>query len=270
MNSRRFIKTNVNKKAVVYTGTLTHVSDQKFKENIVPIDNALAVVNALNPKMYTYKNDEIYKSLHFDNKEHFGFIAQEIEKVIPQIVTDNVHPAQKDKKGNVIVGEIKYKGVDYIEIIPYVVAAINEQQKIINNQKASIDSLKSQIANCCNNVQQTNNSIGTGNLGSSLGASGNTSGENNTSGNTIATLFQNNPNPFSQQTSIQYFIPTNSQSASVVIFDLNGKLIKTISINNFGIGSVIINGNELNPGMFVYSLVVDGRIIDTKRMILTQ
>ncbi len=55
-----------------------------------------------------------------------------------------------------------------------------------------------------------------------------------------------------------------------MVFDLNGKLVKTIPIVNYGSGSAIINGNELNPGMFVYSMMVDNQIIDTKRMILTQ
>ncbi len=80
----------------------------------------------------------------------------------------------------------------------------------------------------------------------------------------------NVPNPFNQQTSIQYFIPTTSQSASLMIFDLQGKPVKTVAITKFGSSAIIINGNELSPGMFIYSLVVDGKIIDTKRMILTE
>jgi len=88
--------------------------------------------------------------------------------------------------------------------------------------------------------------------------------------NASAVLYQNSPNPFSQQTNIGYFIPTSAQSASVLVFDLQGKLIATLPVTNYGTGSIIINGNSLTPGMFVYSLVVNGNIIDTKRMILTQ
>jgi len=85
-----------------------------------------------------------------------------------------------------------------------------------------------------------------------------------------AILYQNTPNPFNQQTVIQYYIPTSSQNANIMVFDLQGKLIKSLAVVTFANGSITINGNELTPGMFVYSLVVDGRIIDTKRMILTE
>lgn len=54
------------------------------------------------------------------------------------------------------------------------------------------------------------------------------------------------------------------------ILNMNGTLLKTLQINQRGTGDEIINGNEYNAGMYLYSLVCDGRIVDTKRMLLTQ
>jgi len=51
---------------------------------------------------------------------------------------------------------------------------------------------------------------------------------------------------------------------------LQGKQIKQINIEERGNGSVIINGYELTPGMYMYTLIVDGKEIDTKKMILTE
>ena len=54
------------------------------------------------------------------------------------------------------------------------------------------------------------------------------------------------------------------------IYDMNGIQLKTIAINQKGNGSITINGSELRPGLFFYSLIADGKEIDTKRMILTE
>ena len=57
-------------------------------------------------------------------------------------------------------------------------------------------------------------------------------------------------------------------SASIMIFDMQGLLKRTILISEPGKREVTINGHELTAGMYLYSLVVDDQEIDTKRMIL--
>ena len=51
---------------------------------------------------------------------------------------------------------------------------------------------------------------------------------------------------------------------------MTGTLLRTITINQGGEGSEIISANEFTAGMYLYSLVCDGRIIDTKQMMLTE
>jgi hypothetical protein len=58
-------------------------------------------------------------------------------------------------------------------------------------------------------------------------------------------------------------------SATLYLYDLQGKQIKSFIINQRGEGSLTIKGSELQPGIYYYSLVADGKIIDTKQMILT-
>ena len=58
--------------------------------------------------------------------------------------------------------------------------------------------------------------------------------------------------------------------ANLFIFTLNGELLETYPVTVFGYGEVSIDGSTLNAGMYLYSLVVDGQIVDTKRMILTK
>jgi len=79
-------------------------------------------------------------------------------------------------------------------------------------------------------------------------------------------LSQNVPNPFYQTTTINYNLPFVIVKANINVFNIHGSLVKTIPIN--GNGSVSIARGELVTGIYIYTLNVDGRVIDTKKMIL--
>jgi flagellar hook assembly protein FlgD len=77
--------------------------------------------------------------------------------------------------------------------------------------------------------------------------------------------------PFGESTEINCNVPAGANTANLMIFDMNGKLVKTISIEEKGNSSVKVNASELNgSGMYIYSLFVDNKKISTKRMILTK
>ncbi len=86
--------------------------------------------------------------------------------------------------------------------------------------------------------------------------------------NDEAILFQNFPNPFFENTRIDYYLSDEIQNAVITICNLNGTQLKSIPLNLKRNGNVIIYGNELNAGMYLYSLIADGKVIDTKRMVL--
>jgi len=83
-----------------------------------------------------------------------------------------------------------------------------------------------------------------------------------------AALYQNSPNPWTETTEIRYELPEGAKDAAIYIFDLSGKLLKTLTATSAG--SVTLKGSELKAGLYFYSLVVDGQKIDTKQMILTK
>lgn len=82
-------------------------------------------------------------------------------------------------------------------------------------------------------------------------------------------LYQNAPNPFSEQTSIRFVLPDNTHNAYIYIFDMTGKLLRQIPIDS-SMSSIDIHGYELTPGMYIYSLIIGGKEIDTKKMILSK
>jgi hypothetical protein len=82
-------------------------------------------------------------------------------------------------------------------------------------------------------------------------------------------LEQNAPNPFHQQTTIGYTIADNCQNSSLHIYNLNGKEIRSYVITQKGKGNITIEAGNLQAGMYLYTLICDGKEIATKKMILT-
>ncbi len=82
-------------------------------------------------------------------------------------------------------------------------------------------------------------------------------------------LFQNSPNPFSTETTIRFKLSSVVKGASIILFDMQGKLIKSYNSLQNSCCKVTINSHELQPGMYLYTLLTDGNEVGTKRLILT-
>ena len=80
-------------------------------------------------------------------------------------------------------------------------------------------------------------------------------------------LNQNAPNPFSEETEISYFISEDVTNAEIRFYNVAGRLIKSVPLDSRGEGSVMITTPYLSSGVYTYSIIADGKIIDTKQMI---
>jgi len=165
-----------------------------------------------------------------DRKDKIGFLAQDVYEIIPEVI------AYEDS--------IDVYAIDYVKIIPILVEAMKEQQ----TQIADLHSLLS---------------------------SGDTKGkrtESDEQGKLTedVQLIQNSPNPFNEQTDIMFTIAQETKEATLYIYDLQGTQVKNYTINQRGNGSITIQGSELKAGMYIYSLIADGKIIGTEKMILTK
>jgi len=86
-----------------------------------------------------------------------------------------------------------------------------------------------------------------------------------------AVLYQNAPNPFTQSTRIQYYLPSTVSKVYLCIYDLQERQLKQIYISERGEeGSQTISASEFTAGIYLYGLIADGKQIDMKRMILTE
>lgn len=134
-----------------------------------------------------------------------------------------------------------YLYVNYTELVPVLIRAIQEL-------KGELDAVKGNDGGTKRTPAATAvNSMGTG----------------------ANVLYQNTPNPFKEQTTIRFTLADDAQSASICIFDMTGKMLKNLPVSS-GDTSVSIGGWELGEGMFLYTLIVNGKEIDTKRMIITK
>ena len=85
-----------------------------------------------------------------------------------------------------------------------------------------------------------------------------------------STLQQNVPNPFTHTTTIGYTLPQKFTSAQIVITDKNGVTIKSVNISGIGKGNINVDASILSSGAYQYSLMIDGKVIATKRMVLAK
>ena len=82
-----------------------------------------------------------------------------------------------------------------------------------------------------------------------------------------ALIYQNAPNPFGDGTTIKYYVPENTSNAQIIFYDEFGGQLKTFAITETGAGQLNVYANDLSNGTYSYTLIVDGAVIDTKKMI---
>ena len=81
-------------------------------------------------------------------------------------------------------------------------------------------------------------------------------------------LKQNIPNPFTGSTIVPYYIPQQTQRASLHFFNETGVEISKRAIQGTGEGQILFTGEQLPAGIYFYSLQVDGQNIATMRMVV--
>lgn len=128
-NNWRFWVNNVGNGT--FTGTVSGVSfvntsDVRFKKNIVPLKNSFSDLMQIKGVRYDWKKDE-FPERNFSDKNQIGFIAQEIEKIFPEMVFT-------DTKG--------YKSVDYARLTPVLVEAIKELIAKNNTLESRLDKIE--------------------------------------------------------------------------------------------------------------------------------
>lgn len=133
--------------------------------------------------------------------------------------------------------------------------ANNSLQQQLTDVKNEINKIETAMSQCCNSFSSNMQSVNINQSKQNIDA---------------ASLEQNVPNPYNGSTTIHYSLPHKFSSAQIIITDNAGKTLKQINLSSSGEGSVNINASSLSSGTYNYSLIVDGKLIDTKKMILSK
>ncbi|MGD1847920.1 MAG: tail fiber domain-containing protein, partial [Salibacteraceae bacterium] len=111
------------------TGTLFQNSNVRYKQNIQPIGNAMDLIAQLQGSTYTM-NQEAFPEMNFKDGTQYGFIAQHVEEVIPEMVQAN--------------GE-GFLSVNYTAMVPLLVEGLKEQQDVVEGQKEVIEAQSQEL-----------------------------------------------------------------------------------------------------------------------------
>lgn len=229
---------------VVTTSASFYPSDQRIKKDITKITNSLDLINKLNPVTYNF-DTKSNTSIALPSEKQYGFISQEVQKIFPEFTKIIVHPAKLDDEGNELSPKKEILGLNYNGFIALLAKGIQEQQAIIEAQQSQINELTEKISNTTGI-----NTIGTVETGFQMS--------------------QNEPNPFTHETVVKYTLPQSISNAFMAVYDLTGKQITTFPINEKGSSSITITSEKLAAGIYIYSIVADGKVVDSKRMIVAE
>ncbi len=211
-------------------------SDQRFKKNISHIGRERSLSNVMKLSPVEYELQQVSVATESDTlsteeavlfnessaefgKTQFGLIAQDVEKIFPELVYED---------GN------GYKSVNYIGLIPMLIQSIQELTAEVEDLKANQGSKK---------------------VKAYVGAKG-------------PSIDQNYPNPVTESTSIKYYLPESVSVARLHIYDKTGTQIDSYMLTERGDAAINLSGHKLPAGNYVYTLMVDGNVIDSKQMIV--
>ena len=230
---------------------ITTTSDIRLKDNISSLSESPVSTSLfdLKPVRYTFRQYQteyvtdtgtiVVNALNPESvsfkKEHFGLIAQDVKEVFPELVSE-------DADGML--------SVNYIELIPIMIQTLKELKTEVEMLKGNKESDVAKAASVDNAILEI---ADTSNADSS-----------------VPSLSQNTPNPFNTDTRVAYYLPETVSQAAIYIYDMQGAQKSVYSLTERGNAVVTINGGSLNAGMYLYSLIADGKLVDTKRMILTK
>jgi hypothetical protein len=223
------------------------VSDGRFKSDVREDVSGLDFVNGLRPVSYTLDRtalnkfyglpDSVTQRSNTSRKisaRTTGFVAQEVEALVKNTgyIFGGIDAPQTDKD---------HYSIRYDQFVVPLVKAVQELSAKVGEQQHQIDALLEQL--------KTEGQAGPGLREQSV-------------------LYQNNANPFSFNTEIRMVVAQDVVSARIVVYNLEGAQLKALDVKGRGDQRVVLSGNELTAGIYLYALIADGKIIDMKRMVL--
>lgn len=216
-------------------------SDARLKSNINVLGNNSSKLQMITPYRYILDNSAKQEEASISGtekltekdpvakpREQYGFLAQEVKKIFPNLVVE-------DENG--------WLSIDYIGFIPLLLNEVNRLQSKVESLEAILSEENQP------KIKKIKDHTAIDII-------------------TESSLSQNKPNPFTGYTEISCVIPEECADAYLCIYDLQGKQIEKYVCIERGQVVESIDGTSLEAGMYIYALIIDGQEIDSKRMVV--
>jgi hypothetical protein len=260
---------------ILMAGRLFQASDSRVKRNFTKLEGALEKLEALKPLVYEYdttvslatsqkfmqadsagRSKEVRVKHAFPRGPQMGFLAQDVAKVIPEAVQ--------------LGTDTSIAFMDQTALIPLLTQALKEEHAMVQNQQQQLkaleeklDRLEKALAVCCaaQGLGKTEaRPIGIQSVEPATELATETGAD-------APKLEQNSPNPFNSETEIRYYVPSKATQALLLVTDAQGRVVLS-RLASTGAGSWRIAAQTLQVGVYHYTLVVDGRTIATRKMVI--
>jgi hypothetical protein len=234
-------------------------SDERLKKNITDLNSALTLINKLHPKEYEFKQEQSLTRLNLPTGKRYGLVAQDLEQVIPVLVNEipvpgggkipagarliNEGPAENSNPNELQTNE-SYKTVNYTELIPFLIRSI---QELDSTRKSEVELLRSEIAQLKEVIGKLDGDF----LVNSKGW-----------------IRQNTPNPVSTSATINYSISPDAKAARILFTNSEGQQMRIYNVA--GAGTLNFTTGTLPSGTYNYSLIVDGKTVSTKKLVVAR
>ena len=225
-------------------GMWINSSDENLKQDIQSFDDGLQTLLQIEPKTYRYNGTFGLSS----ENTYVGIIAQEVQQVAPYMISNSILT-------DPITGETgEFLSYDGTALTYIIVNAIKELEQrvgvqdslvqLINNLGNELNLLQQQLNQCCSTEPMHRIS---------------SEGERRIENDKEFVLFNADPNPFEEHTTLSYYIPNTARIAEVLLTDRIGNIVMSYILEERGMGSVEVYGNNLVSGAYTCTLVLDGK-----------
>lgn len=222
----------------------------KNTQTLRPINSALDGIASANPFMYIVRTQVpgIGTGIVLDSATQTGTVAPISDPVAPfgkSYYALDVNAVKQSFPALIIKDAQGNEYVNYTQLVPILVQAIKEL-------KTELDDLKEAVASSGTRKVNAATNIATNTLDEGWGS-----------------ISQNTPNPFTGQSTVRVSVPDDASDAYIDILTLNGASVKRIPVSN-GLSEVSLSSFEFAPGTYLYTLVVNGKVSETRRMVVSR
>ena len=222
----------------------------KNTQTLRPINSALDGIASANPFMYIVRTQVpgIGTGIVLDSATQTGTVAPISDPVAPfgkSYYALDVNAVKQSFPALIIKDAQGNEYVNYTQLVPILVQAIKELKTELDDLKEAVAASGTRKVNAATNIATNTLDEGRGSIS------------------------QNTPNPFTGQSTVRVSVPDDASDAYVDILTLNGASVKRIPVSN-GLSEVSLSSFDFAPGTYLYTLVVNGKVSETRRMIVNR